>query len=643
MEDYSVFVKRRSRICKRTAFYCIILLMLYPAKQKAYSVEDIRKTFKKAYAPWTKEEDVLLKEAYDEFIRIKKATGQTDEIFITQYAAKLGRKPGGIRSRIAKLLDGTITEYRKSQPNLAKSSGTAPPELKQIDLNPEFKRALDLIENTNKNVFITGRAGTGKSTLLTYFRSQTKKKVVVLAPTGVAALNVRGQTVHSFFKFKPNITLQNVKRVYKKDDPKNLYAKLDTIVIDEISMVRSDLLDCVDKFLQLNRGSFQPFGGIQMIFIGDLYQLPPVVTGSEREIFKTHYASQYFFDAKVFEKLQIEFIELEKVYRQKDDAFIELLNAVRNNSATEEHLFQINKRHNPDFVADPNSFTIYLTTTNDLADTINREQLSLLKQREFTYHGNITGSFERNSLPTDIELLVKVGSQVMMLNNDSRGRWVNGTIGKIVDIEKDEDEDVLLVQMNDGQTREVTPFTWELFRFSFDQNKNSLVSETVGTFTQYPMRLAWAVTIHKSQGKTFDNVIIDIGRGTFVHGQLYVALSRCTSFEGIVLKQPVAKKHIFMDWRVVKFVTRFQYQKSEEALPLKEKIRILEAALKNNQAVSIVYLKASDTKSKRVIKPLRVGEINYQGKSFLGVQAYDEKRQDERVFRIDRILELKHE
>ncbi|MBI2590459.1 MAG: AAA family ATPase [Candidatus Blackburnbacteria bacterium] len=439
----------------------------------------------------------------------------------------------------------------------------------KIELNPEFQKAIELMEDTIKNVFVTGRAGTGKSTLLTYFRGCTKKKVVVLAPTGVAALNVKGQTIHSFFKFKPNITLQGVKRLYKKDDPKNLYQKIDTIVIDEISMVRSDLLDCVDKFLRLNRSSNGPFGGVQMVFIGDLYQLPPVVTSSEREIFKNSYLSQYFFDAKVLNNLRLEFIELEKVYRQKDDVFIGLLNAVRNNSATEKHLSEINKRYDPNFAANPENFSVYLTTTNSLADTINNRQLSLLKQKQFTYHGRITGSFEKNSLPTETKLSVKAGSQIMMLNNDSQGRWVNGTIGKIMKIKEDKESDIILVQMNDGKVREVTPFTWELFHFSFDQKKNSLVSKTAGTFTQYPIRLAWAVTIHKSQGKTFDNIIIDIGNGTFVHGQLYVALSRCTSLEGIVLKQPVAKKHIFMDWRIVKFVTGFQYQKSESMLPLK--------------------------------------------------------------------------
>jgi len=616
----------------------IIALVTFSIKQKAYCVEEIRKIFNKAYAPWTKEEDDLLKSDYGKFLEIKQKTGQTDEIFVKEYAQKLGRKPGGIKSRIAKLLDGAILEYRKPSKTVVKSNGIVSLPLQKIDFNPEFQKAITIIKNIDKNVFITGRAGTGKSTLLTYFRTHTKKKVVVLAPTGVAALNVRGQTIHSFFRFKPSITLQGVKRLYKKGDPKNLYQKIDTIVIDEISMVRSDLLDCVDKFLRLNRGLDIPFGGVQMIFIGDLYQLPPVVTGSEREIFRTHYLSQYFFDAKVFENLNLEFIELERVYRQKDDAFIGLLNAVRNNSVTEEHLLEINKRYNPSFVVNPESFAIYLTTTNDLANTINNQQLSLLKQKQFTYQGRITGSFEKNSLPTDTQLSVKVGAQVMMLNNDNQGRWVNGTIGKIVDIEKD--EDVILVQMNDGQVREVTPFTWELFHFSFDEKKNSLVPETVGTFTQYPLRLAWAVTIHKSQGKTFDNVIIDIGRGTFVHGQLYVALSRCTSFEGIVLKQPVAKKHIFMDWRVVKFVTRFQYQKSEDLLPLEEKIKILEEAIKNQQEVEITYLKASDEKSKRIIKPFKIGQMEYQGREFLGVEAYDEKRQEERVFRVDRILEM---
>lgn len=617
--------------------------------KKAYDVDEIRKKYAKAYTSWTAEEDALLRNAYEEFRKLNISLHQSEEIFFADYGYRTGRKPGAIRSRIAKFFEGATPIYsekkdkakKKFQLPVSKPHVNVSVSSQQLDLNPEFQKAYELMEKTDKNVFITGRAGTGKSTLLTYFRNNTKKKVVVLAPTGVAAINVRGQTIHSFFKFRPDITIQRVKRHYKKNDSKNLYENIETIVIDEISMVRSDLLDCVDKFLRLNRSSNRPFGGVQMIFIGDLYQLPPVVAGSEREIFRTHYASQYFFDAKVFQELQLEFIELEKVYRQKDDIFISLLNAVRNNSATEEHLFQINTRFIEDFIADPKSFSIHLTTTNDLADRINDDQLGRLKSKLFTYTGLIDGSFDKNSLPTDIELQLKVGAQVMMLNNDSQRRWVNGTIGKIIAIEKDEDdEDRIIVDLADGNIEEVTPFTWELFHFAFDQKANSLTSETVGTFTQYPMRLAWAVTIHKSQGKTFEKVIIDIGRGTFVHGQLYVALSRCTTLTGIVLKQPVQKKHIFMDWRVVKFVTGFQYQKSQTLMPLDEKIRLLQKAADTHQSISIVYLKANDEKSRRVIHPIRVGEMKYLEKTFLGVDAFDEKSRESRVFRVDRILSM---
>ncbi|RJQ27992.1 WYL domain-containing protein [Candidatus Parcubacteria bacterium] len=616
---------------------------------KTYSVDEIRKTYKKAYAPWLEEEDNLLKNVYLEFVATRFA-GRVEEEFIDLYAKKLERKPSAIRARIAKLFNidlpvvYKIEEKNKSEDKKPqkKVSVSSLESTKELDFNPEFKRALSLLEESDKNVFITGRAGTGKSTLLTYFRNKTKKKVVVLAPTGVAALNVKGQTIHSFFKFKPGITLQGVKKVSKKgDETKNLYRKLDAIVIDEISMVRSDLLDCVDKFLRLNRDDKRPFGGLQMIFIGDLYQLPPVVTGDERKIFRTHYKSQYFFDAKVFEQLQFEFVELEKIYRQKEDDFIMLLNAIRNNSATEEHFNMINKRYNPHFVPAENNFFVYLTTTNRLADSINEEQLERLKSNNRTYTGNITGSFDKHSLPTEVELMLKVGAQVMMLNNDSQKRWVNGTIGKILDIEKvEEGMDIIVVELTDGSIEEVIPYTWELFHFSFDQESNSLVSQSVGTFTQYPMKLAWAVTIHKAQGKTFDNVIIDIGSGTFVHGQLYVALSRCTTLSGIILRQPISKKHIFMDWRVVRFVTGVQYKKSEENLSLESKIKMLKDAVSGNKKMSIIYLKSNDEKSRRVIEPLQVGEMEYLGRSFLGVEAFDEKRGENRVFRIEKILEM---
>lgn len=520
-------------------------------------------------------------------------------------------------------------------------------EKKSIELNSQFKNALHILENTNRNIFITGRAGTGKSTLLEYFRKNSKKRAVILAPTGVAALNVKGQTIHSFFRFKPNITLSKVKKL-KEDNrrKKNIYKETDLLIIDEISMVRCDLLDCVDKFLRLNgKDKNQLFGGTQVAFIGDLYQLPPVVTSSEKEIFMTQYESPYFFDAKVFEAFDMEFIELEKIYRQKDDHFIKLLNSIRNKTLTDTDLDNLNDRLQPDFRLKNGDFYICLTTTNQMADEINHEEVSRLKTDPFSFHGIIEGDFEMRSLPTQLDLDMKVGAQVMFLNNDSKERWVNGSIGKVVDILAEQDNDlfdepVLIVEMQDGKKVEVKPYTWDIFNYKFDQQIHSITTEVVGSFTQFPLRLAWAVTIHKSQGKTFDKVIIDIGRGTFSHGQVYVALSRCTSLEGIILKKPIAKRHIWMDYKVLNFLTEYQYKISEQNCSYEDKVIIIEAAIANEADLEIVYLKADDTKNKRQITPCYIDEMQYKGKNFEGLRAFCKVRQEERTFRIDRMLEI---
>ena len=513
----------------------------------------------------------------------------------------------------------------------------------KIEINEQFKKALELLENSSKNIFITGRAGTGKSTLLEHFRNTTKKKVVVLAPTGVAALNVKGQTIHSFFGFKINVTLEKIKKLKK---PSDLYKKLDVVIIDEISMVRADLLDCVDKFLRLNsKDKNLPFGGVQMVFIGDLYQLPPVVTRDEKEIFKTYYDSQYFFDAKAFPELNMEFVELEKIYRQKDTEFISLLNAIRNKSATEEDINAINARLCPDF-NENGEFYIHLTTTNKMAEELNTHKLSQLKSKSFAFKGKISGSFEEKYLPTQINLKLKVGAQVMFLNNDSYGLWVNGSIGKIVDVNDDAEDDsgektgVITVELAEGQIVEVSPYKWKIFRYTFNKQTRLLDTESVGSFTQFPIKLAWAITIHKSQGKTFDKVILDIGHGTFAHGQVYVALSRCTSLEGLVLKKPIAKKHIFMDYKVVKFLTKYQYKKAEETCSVEEKAKIIAEAIANKTHLNIVYLKANDAKSSRRIAPKYLGEMEYLGKAFLGVSAFCQNRKEDRTFRVDRILQI---
>jgi len=509
-----------------------------------------------------------------------------------------------------------------------------------IDLNPEFRRALDLMENTNRHVFVTGRAGTGKSTLLTYFRGNTKKKVVVLAPTGVAAINVGGQTVHSFFGFKPDVTPSAI-RSKIKDEKKNLYKKLTTLVIDEISMVRADLLDCVDKFLRLNGPDRRlPFGGVQMIFIGDLYQLPPVVTGQEKEIFRGHYSNPYFFSAKVFGELDMAFVEMEKVYRQRDKEFIRLLNAVRNRSVTDDDLDLINGRLDPHFEAPEGEYFIHLTSTNDLADRINEERLARLRGKIWTAPGLVEGDFAEGYLPTAVELKMKKGAQIMLLNNDTYGRWVNGTVGRVTGFDQDEaGEDVIVAALDTGERVEIAPYTWEIYRF-FLKNGN-IASEVVGSFTQYPVRLAFAVTIHKSQGKTFKKAIIDVGRGTFAHGQMYVALSRCTSLDGIVLRRPIRKGHILMDWQVVKFLTRFQYAQAERQCSREDKVMMIETAIKDRQTLEIVYLKAKDEKSRRKIRPLFIGNMEYKGHPFTGLEAFCLARRERRIFNVDRILEIR--
>lgn len=542
----------------------------------------------------------------------------------------------------------------------------------RIEINPGFRRALDIMEDTSHHVFITGKAGTGKSTLLELWRGQTLKRIAVLAPTGVAALNVRGQTIHSFFGFKPDVTPESVRKLSKgrgaSADRAALYRNLDAIVIDEVSMVRADLMDCVEKFLRLNGPRpRERFGGLQMIFIGDLYQLPPVVTGQERGLFApdplslrrrfgpsptaaasavfsaARYESPYFFSARIFAEpdFDMDFVELEKVYRQSDADFIALLNAIRNRSVDDAQIALLNTRLDPAFVPPDGEFFITLTSTNDLAAARNREKLSALRGRARRYEGFIEGEFDRRSLPTDEALELKAGAQVMLLTNDRKGRFVNGTIGRVAKIRKVRDaDDVVTVELPDGAEVDLSPATWELYRFQYDAESDRIESEPVGSFTQYPLRLAWAVTIHKSQGKTFDRVVIDIGRGAFAHGQVYVALSRCTSFEGLVLRTPIRRGHIWMDWRIVHFLTRFQYKKAEEALPAADRRALILAAIREGRELEIVYLKPDDTKTRRRIRPEAVDMMEYRGKRFEGLRAYCHKRGEGRTFRLDRILEI---
>lgn len=425
----------------------------------------------------------------------------------------------------------------------------------EIITNAQFENLLNRIDTDSTSVFVTGRAGTGKSTFLNFFRSKTRKNIVVLAPTGVAAINVKGQTIHSFFGFKPDVTVEKAAATARKA-AKEVYESLEILIVDEISMVRADLLDCMDEFLRTARKSFLPFGGVQVVFIGDLFQLPPVVSSQDKELLMKDYASPFFFSADVMQNFQIEIIHLEKVYRQTDQVFVELLNRVRDNTVTQQDILTLNSR--VDELADyeiDEKLIVYLTTTNALAATVNSEHMKQLNVKEYAFKGKLTGDFDRTMLPTDEVLVLKIGAQVMMIQNDQQGRWVNGTIAKVVSIEQDKDGERVIVEMADGTLEQVDRYSWDMYQFSFDEQEKKLASKVAGTFAQFPLKLAWAITIHKSQGKTFDKVIIDFGNGAFAPGQVYVALSRCRTFEGITLRSPIRRRDIWTDKNILEFFT----------------------------------------------------------------------------------------
>ena len=423
-----------------------------------------------------------------------------------------------------------------------------------LELNGDFQYVLDTLEKTLNSMFITGRAGTGKSTLLQLFRNTTRKKTVVLAPTGVAALNVKGQTIHSFFGFPPRPLARDE---IKKRRNRKLYKNLELLIIDEISMVRADMLDNIDYFLRINRENPQPFGGVQMVFFGDLFQLPPVVSSeAEHQLFQTVYESPYFFSSWVFKEGYImEMIELRKVYRQENRHFLRLLDAIRLNQLDYEDLEDLNERYIPSFKA--NGSYVTLSARNARVNSINKQELDRIPLPARTYIAKVTGQFPEHLFPTAGVLQLKLGAQVMMVKNDPQKRFVNGTIGRVIDLANDK----ITVEV-DEQSRirriEVEQMDWEIVRFKLkDGDASQIETETIGTFCQFPLKPAWAITIHKSQGQTFEKVIIDLGRGAFEHGQTYVALSRCRTLEGIVLSQAIRPRDILVDERVVQFYETF--------------------------------------------------------------------------------------
>jgi len=420
---------------------------------------------------------------------------------------------------------------------------------KPLLLSEDFQEALDLLENSSEHIFLTGRAGTGKSTLLNIFRKTTRKKVVVLAPTGVAALNVGGQTIHSFFGFAPRMLNPEDIKVKKS---KKIFRVLDIIVIDEISMVRADLLDNIDYSLRLHRNNNEPFGGVQMIFIGDLFQLPPVVSSQyERNYFQTVYETPYFFSAHVLsDKFSLETIVLSKAYRQTEGRFLNMLDAIRSGDIDEELLQELNERNEEQEMLEQTYIT--LTARNAVAQNINQTKLDELDAPVFTYLAKISGQFNPTLYPTDAALKLRIGAQVMMIKNDPGKKYVNGSLGVVEQI----DESTIRIRIQKDQKSELVEVTkqeWEVLKYTSKGKNLEIQTEVVGSFIQYPIKLAWAITIHKSQGKTFDHVLIDLKGGAFEHGQTYVALSRCRTFTGIRLARPVSYRDILVDQRIVDF------------------------------------------------------------------------------------------
>lgn len=529
-----------------------------------------------------------------------------------------------------------------------KTTESIPISKPQLVLTDEFIEILDVLKNTDENLFITGKAGTGKSTFLKHFIKSTNKKLVILAPTTIEALNVSGQTIHSFFRFPPFFINPNL--IEPDFVRAELFKNLEMVVIDGISMVRSDLMNGIDIALRKNKNKpNEPFGGIQMVFIGDLFQLPPELSIKDSNYLTDTYGGQYFFDAPVFKTFNYQFKELTTMFRQSGEQpeFKTLLNNIRNNEVHFNDMALLNSRHKDNVGEQENS--ICLTTRRSIARNINKDKLEGLPREKVTYIGELSGKYLKfknevenkleGKFPAPYKLELKKGAQIMMLKNDDEKRWVNGSIGIVEKLESD----AITVNINDSFYR-IERESWNEIVYVVNKDTKEIEERTVAGFSQFPLQLSYALTIHKSHGKTFDRITVDIGTGIYVHGQVYVALSRCRTLEGITLKRPIRKNDIIVDPRVSEFYrTKYVSQSTAKKTlnPCAKSTPIIEELLKainGNNKIKILYENFNGESSERQLSDLKLSEdFNDYSYDKQHVKGFCLLRNEERSFKIDRI------